>query len=109
MDEKILRQYTKISKKYRLDEGKRKYKLGNVLNYISILLEAGALTTHIETPIAVMIAWVFNYNDKLYNDKGIRNSNINEEITSEIKYIDPELKFYKKFNSIQFKDFQHFY
>lgn len=97
LDEQVLRQYTKLGKKFKLDERRRKYFLGAMLwgAHVVICGTTGIrLFGLIEFPARVIL----NVPDFAYNFSGIR-SEVNEEATSDARAINPVVHFYQTFNS----------
>jgi hypothetical protein len=95
----ILRQYTKLGQKINIDEGKKKYWIGQGLWAGYMLLS--------QFPNRELFGGIFNFssylamahNDVMYNTKGI-SGRFKEIGSSEEKVLDTEKEFYDRYNSI---------
>lgn len=92
-DEQVLRQYTKVSQMFHLDEGKRKYKVG-LSFWISHVLLCGLASL----PLKLMTS-ILNASDFCYNMHGI-SGEIKDELSSEPIAINKWLYRDRKINSI---------
>ncbi len=98
-DEQILRQYTKIGKKFHLDSGRKRYLvgLGLWLTHAALCSATGyQLFGAAEQPIRISL----NVLDFGYNLNGATGL-IRDETASETKTIDPIKYLYQTFNSIE--------
>lgn len=99
MDEQVLRQYTKVGKKFHLDEGRRKYWAGLILWHIHVVLSVGTgkqLIGNFEPPVRISL----NVPDCGYNLNGAMG-NIKDETSSETRVKDPIKYIVQTINSIE--------
>ncbi len=98
VDEQVLRQYTKVGKRLKLDEGRRKYTVGMGL-WVTHLMICAPIGRELIGAAELPIRMILNIPDYIYNFEGIMGM-IKEETTSENKTIDPIINFYRKHNSV---------
>lgn len=99
IDEQVLRQYTKVGKKLKLDEGKRKYVVAIGLNFLSIQFSSlGSIHLDIQS-LKNLIWYVIVLPDNIFNGFGYGLNQRIEETTG-ARAIDPVHGFLKKHNTL---------
>jgi len=98
-DSHVLKQYTKVVKKLKLDKGKRRFYTGLILNEIGNGFIKDGLSHLIGPGAANFSGFFISFPDWLYNVKGIFGGNPEEKIVSDVMKHDPVTKFYRKYNS----------
>ena len=98
LDEQILRQHTKLSKKFNLDEGRKKYFIGIISDFFG-LINIMSAHARLGFPIvsgSFMLSSLIHA-DYIYNLIGILGG-VRDDTISEPKILDREIEFYKTYN-----------
>lgn len=98
IDEALLKQYTKIGKKFSLDKGRRKYAFGLGLDTIAAgFMSPAAKALNFYPVFSISSSLVIRYPDVVYNWLGIFG-NVREEHTTTTKVLDPVIELFKSYN-----------
>lgn len=98
-DEQVLRQYTKVGKKLKLDEGKKRYWVGVGLGITFNFLSTEATTKLYGEEYERWNWYVLGFMDMFYNWNGVLGF-IQPEVVSDTKVLNPFTSLSRKYNSI---------
>ncbi len=98
-DEQVLRQYTKVGKRFHLDERRKKYWVAGGLNIASMCLTVSPTRILGRPALGVGIWTLTQLSDWSYNLRGIFGR-VRDEPISETRVVDKETYLYKTYNSV---------
>ena len=97
LDEQVLREYTKVAKKWE-DGGRNIYHLSSAFGFPSKILIVGGVDTLFFPRVGLLIDMAIYNWDFIYNYVGLKGNLIEEKETNREKCINPEMDFFKQIN-----------